>query len=83
MLVAIGIRFRVKEFRIAAIGLFDLTILKAFFIDLSSLETPYRIISFIALGLILLGVSYVYQRLERSFFDRGPALAEPEIAEAV
>ena len=83
VLVAIGIRFRVKEFRIAAIGLFDLTILKAFFIDLSSLETPYRIISFIALGLILLGVSYVYQRLERSFFDRGPALAEPEVAEAV
>lgn len=83
VLVAIGIRLRVKEFRIVAIGLFDLTILKAFFIDLNSLETPYRIISFIALGLILLGVSYVYQRLERSFFDRGPALGEPAIAEAV
>jgi uncharacterized membrane protein len=70
LLVGIGIRFRVREWRIAAIALFDMTILKAFFIDLNSLATPYRIVSFIALGLTLLGVSYVYQRLERGYFER-------------
>jgi uncharacterized membrane protein len=74
--IAVGIAFRIKEFRIAAIALFDLTILKAFFIDLSSLATPYRIVSFIGLGLVLLGISYVYQRLERGFFDRGVSVSD-------
>jgi uncharacterized membrane protein len=75
-LVTFGIRARVRELRVVAIGLFDLTILKAFFIDLHSLDTPYRIASFIGLGLTLLFVSFVYQRLEKGFF--GPAATVEE-----
>lgn len=65
IIIALGTRLRMKDFRIAAIALFDLTILKAFFVDLGSLAAPYRILSFMGLGLTLLAVSYMYQRLER------------------
>jgi uncharacterized membrane protein len=44
------------------------TVLKVFFIDLSSLETFYRIISFIVLGLLLLAVSYGYNRFKHLIF---------------
>ena len=43
-------------------ALFGFTILKIFIYDLSFLDTLYRIFSFVALGLILLTVSYLYQR---------------------
>jgi len=52
--------------RYGAILIFGLSIVKIFIWDLSFLETSYRIISFLVLGLMLLGVSFVYQRY-RSF----------------
>ncbi|NMD42201.1 MAG: DUF2339 domain-containing protein [Firmicutes bacterium] len=48
--------------RYAAIGLFGLTVAKVLLFDLSFLELAYRIISLVISGLILLGVSYLYQR---------------------
>jgi len=48
-----------------ALGLLLLTIAKVFLIDLASLERIYRIASFLALGVILLSVSYLYQRAQR------------------
>ena len=41
---------------------FDLCVLKVFMYDPSFLDTLYRIFSFLALGLILLAVSYAYQK---------------------
>jgi uncharacterized membrane protein len=73
LLIALGVRLRVRDLRLMAIGLFDLTILKAFFVDLGSLDGLYRILSFIGLGLTLLLVSAIYQRLERGFFEPQPA----------
>jgi uncharacterized membrane protein len=45
-----------------ALILIGLTIGKVFLYDLSTLERVYRIISFIALGVLLLAVSYAYQK---------------------
>jgi uncharacterized membrane protein len=39
-----------------------ISILKVFFFDLSVLSGPYRIMSFVLLGIILLGVSFIYQK---------------------
>ncbi|MDN4593409.1 DUF2339 domain-containing protein [Polycladomyces subterraneus] len=61
-LMVIGIIRRVQTVRMASIVLFGITILKIFILDLSFLDTLYRIFSFIGLGLILLSVSFVYQR---------------------
>ncbi len=61
-LMAYGIGGRERTLRMLAIVLFGVAILKIFIYDLSFLETLYRIFSFIGLGLILLVVSYLYQR---------------------
>jgi uncharacterized membrane protein len=61
-LMVFGLWRRLRALRIMAIVLFGFTILKIFIYDLSFLETVYRFISFLALGVILLAVSYLYQR---------------------
>lgn len=62
LLMTVGFWRSNRGLRLIAIGLFGITILKIFLYDLSSLETAYRIVSFVGLGAILLGVSYGYQR---------------------
>jgi uncharacterized membrane protein len=62
VLMVVGIWRRHRGIRISSIILFGFTILKIFIYDLSFLETLYRIFSFIGLGVILLVVSYLYQR---------------------
>jgi hypothetical protein len=64
-----GIWRRTRVLRLVAIVLFGATILKIFTYDLSFLDTLYRIVSFIALGLILLAVSYLYQRYRAIIFE--------------
>ena len=61
-MLTIGIARRSKLLRVMALLLLGLTIFKVFLFDLSSLEKLYRIISFIVLGMILLAVSFLYQR---------------------
>ena len=67
-LMAFGIWRSFRSLRIVAFALFGLTILKIFIYDLSFLETLYRIFSFIGLGIILLAVSYAYQRYKSLIF---------------
>ncbi|MBX2991701.1 MAG: DUF2339 domain-containing protein [Bacteroidetes bacterium] len=62
ILMVVGIWKRYRNLRLVAIGLFGVAILKIFIYDLSFLQTLYRIFSFIGLGVILLGVSYLYQK---------------------
>jgi uncharacterized membrane protein len=45
-----------------SLGLFAVTVLKLFFNDLWQLGLPYRAAAFISLALMLIGVSYFYQR---------------------
>jgi uncharacterized membrane protein len=58
----IGFVKRSAFLRWQALALLAVTIVKVFIYDTSQLETPYRVLSFIALGIILLGVSFAYQR---------------------
>jgi uncharacterized membrane protein len=64
-MLMIGIWRRSRMLRVMALVLLGATIVKVFLIDLSSLEKLYRIISFIVLGVILLAVSFLYQRLRQ------------------
>lgn len=62
VVMGIGIGRRARWLRIGAFGLFGFIILKIFVYDLSFLQGLYRSISFAGLGVILLAVSYLYQR---------------------
>ncbi len=57
-----GFPLRERILRLEGLALLLLCILKLFFYDLRNLETVYRILTFVALGLILLGVSWIYTR---------------------
>jgi uncharacterized membrane protein len=48
--------------RRCSIGLFAATIVKVFVRDMDKVETPYRILSFLVLGLLLVAASYLYHR---------------------
>jgi uncharacterized membrane protein len=68
ILTGVGIFRRLRGARIMGILLLGATILKVFLVDLSALQTFYRIISFIVLGLLLLAVSYGYNRFKHFIF---------------
>ena len=64
-LMVLGIWRSRREQRLLALSLLMLTVAKVFLIDLASLQRVYRITSFLVLGVILLLVSYLYQRSQR------------------
>jgi uncharacterized membrane protein len=68
LLTGVGIFTRLRGARVLGILLLGVTVLKVFLLDLSSLQTFYRIISFIVLGLLLLTVSYSYNRFKHFIF---------------
>jgi uncharacterized membrane protein len=58
-----GLRRDVHELRIGALALLLATVGKVFLYDLSTLDSVYRVLSFLALGALLLTASFAYQRL--------------------
>ena len=61
-LMAFGLSQRSAFARWQALILIAVTTIKVFMVDVSQLGGSYRIVSFIALGTVLLAISFVYQR---------------------
>jgi len=61
-LVVIGFRLPDKYYRVSGLVLFTILLLKILFVDLAAAQTIYRILSFVAAGVILLLASYGYAR---------------------
>ena len=62
-LLGIGIVFNSQRARLASAVVIALTILKAFLIDMSTLTGVYRALSFMCLGLVLVAIGWLYQRI--------------------
>ena len=62
MLMVVGFWRRSAFVRWQALALIAFTIGKVFLYDVSELDRGYRIVSFIVLGVLLLAISFVYQR---------------------
>ena len=62
MLMIVGFWRRSSFVRWQALVLIAVTIVKVFVYDVSQLDRGYRIVSFIVLGVLLLAISFVYQR---------------------
>jgi uncharacterized membrane protein len=73
-LLGIGIVFNSQRARLASAVVIALTILKAFLIDMSTLSGVYRALSFMCLGLVLVAIGWLYQRI---LFRRGTPPAVP------
>jgi uncharacterized membrane protein len=62
MLMFVGFLRRSAFVRWQALLLLGVTIAKVFIHDVFELDLAYRIVSFIVLGILLLGISFAYQR---------------------
>jgi uncharacterized membrane protein len=62
-LLAAGIWLRSQPARIASAAIVVLTVFKVFLVDMSNLTGIYQALSFIGLGIVLLGIGWFYQHL--------------------
>src|SRR5262249_20249742 len=75
VLLVVGLLLDSKPSRLASAAVISLTTAKVFLIDLAGLTGIWRALSFIGLGLVLVGVGYLYQRL---LFPQRPIAAATE-----
>jgi hypothetical protein len=71
ILVMLGIRNQEKTYRIQAFAVFALIILKLFLFDVWNMSEGGRIAAFVFLGIVLLVVSFLYQKLKNLLLDPG------------
>jgi hypothetical protein len=71
MLVVLGIRKKQKHLRLAGIALFMVTLIKLFLYDLAGAGTITKTVSFISLGVLLLVVSFLYNKYKDVLFGDG------------
>jgi uncharacterized membrane protein len=60
--VVVGFAKHLRPLRYAALGLLGVTFAKILLVDLAQVRPVYRILSFLAVGGLLLCVSFVYHR---------------------
>jgi uncharacterized membrane protein len=63
VLLLVGIALASKPARLASAAVVLLTVAKVFLIDMADLTGAWRALSFIGLGLVLVGIGFLYQRL--------------------
>lgn len=66
--MALGMRLHIKSLRLISLTIFGLVLLKLILVDLWLLPTIGKIIVFIILGIILLVLSFLYQKLKQVLF---------------
>ena len=65
----LGMRSRFRPLRIISLSLFTLTLVKLFVYDIRNIPPGGKIAAFILLGVLLLTVSFMYQRLKKIIID--------------
>jgi uncharacterized membrane protein len=75
VLLGVGLLVNSERARLASAAVIGLTVLKAFLVDMSTLTGVYRALSFIGLGLVLVAIGWLYQKI--LFRRRAPAPASP------
>ena len=68
-MVILGIWEKTRYLRITAIILFGVTLLKLFFYDVAHLGTIAKTVLFLALGILLLIISFLYNKYKHIIFD--------------
>ena len=69
LLISYGIWKNKKHLRIGAIALFSATLIKLFFYDISHLNTISKAIVFLSLGILLLIISFLYNKFKHKITD--------------
>ena len=72
-MIWLGIRNNFQPLRILGLTLFTITLIKLFFYDIRNIPPGGKIAAFILLGILLLTVSFMYQRLKKILLDKPEA----------
>jgi len=65
----LGMQYKFRSLRIISLSLFTLTLVKLFTYDIRNIPPGGKIAAFILLGVLLLTVSFMYQRLKKIIID--------------
>lgn len=65
----LGMRHRYKPIRIVSLVLFSIALLKLFLFDIRRISETGKIVAFILLGVLLLVISFMYQKLKKIIID--------------
>jgi len=65
----LGMQYKFRPLRIISLSLFTVTIIKLFTYDIRNIPAGGKIAAFILLGVLLLTVSFMYQRLKKIIID--------------
>lgn len=66
--MALGMRLHIRVLRFTSLGIFAVVLVKLVAVDLWSMATIGKIVVFIVLGIILLVLSFLYQKLKNVLF---------------
>ena len=61
----LGMRYKVLTLRIVSLTLFSITLLKLFIFDISNIPPAGKIAAFFCLGILLLIISFMYQKVKK------------------
>ncbi|HEV2355388.1 MAG TPA: DUF2339 domain-containing protein, partial [Puia sp.] len=61
----LGMRYKFRPLRVFSLVLFTVTLFKLFFFDIRDIPVAGKIAAFFCLGVLLLAVSFMYQRLKK------------------
>ncbi len=76
VLMIIGMRKKIKIARILSLILFAITLIKLFVYDISNISEGGKIVAFILLGVLLLVISFMYQKVRKLLIEEDDKLKE-------
>jgi uncharacterized membrane protein len=65
----LGMKKNFRTLRVISLTLFTITIIKLFLFDIRNIPPGGKIAAFILLGVLLLAVSFMYQRLKKIIIE--------------
>jgi uncharacterized membrane protein len=71
----LGMRYKYRPLRIFSLTLFSITLVKLFVFDIRNIPVGGKIAAFFCLGVLLLVISFMYQRLKRILIEDEKQLA--------
>jgi len=78
ILMILGMKFKKQILRIFSLVLFAITLVKLFAYDISNISEGGKIVAFILLGILLLIISFMYQKVKKLVLDEENKEAEEE-----
>ena len=69
MMMLVGMKYKYRTLRIISLSIFTVILVKLFMFDIKGASEGGKIIAFILLGVLLLVISFMYQKLKNLMLD--------------